>query len=313
MEAKRYGQGTSVAERELEAALATIPGWDTSAIGYAPITGGISNSNWRVEVEGAPCRYFVKIPGKGSELFIDRKAANEAARLAHRLGLGPAVVHFDPVTGVEVHELLEGYRACTNADFQDEAIQRQAVACYRAFNGGPPLALKKTIFDMIEEHVAQVGELDGDRPEDWPWLWSRYNRAKQAFLASGLDLVPCFNDPMPGNFLVSPGKPMQLVDHEFASTNERAYELGVWLGEMFYPEEVIEPLLEAYFGQVTPQMAARVHVMRGLADIKWATWAMVQERISALDFDYHKYGRWKYMRARAVLYDTRFERWLRLI
>jgi hypothetical protein len=40
---------------------------------------------------------------------------------------------------------------------------------------------------------------------------------------------------------------------------------------------------------------------------------MVQEKISALDFDYHKYGRWKYMRARSVLYDTRFERWLRLI
>lgn len=313
MELKRYGSGTSEAERDLEAALLRVPGWDVAGITYLAIPGGITNSNWCVAVEGAQHRYFVKIPGKGSELFIDRKAANEAARLANSLSLGPAVIHFDVETGVEVDELLEGYRPCTNADFQDRAIQLQAVGCYRAFNGGPPLGLTKTIFEMIEEHVDQVRELGGARPDDWAWMWGLYQEAKARFLASGLDLVPCFNDPMPGNFLVAPGRPMQLVDHEFASTNERAYELGVWLGEMFYPEEVIEPLLEEYFGRVTPQMAARVHVMRGLADIKWATWAMVQERISALDFDYHKYGRWKYMRARAVLYDTRFERWLRLI
>ena len=31
---------------------------------------------------------------------------------------------------------------------------------------------------------------------------SDLDSAKKAFLASGLDLVACFNDPMPGNFLV---------------------------------------------------------------------------------------------------------------
>lgn len=311
MSERQLGEAETLAEHDVEAAIGRIPDWRGKKASYAPVHGGISNSNWRVTVEGAPRRYFVKIPGAGTEMFVDRTAANEAARLAHAIGLGPEVVFFDPADGLEVAELLEDYRACTNADFQNTEIQLAAVECYRMFHAGSGLTLKKTVFDMIDEHVAQVMELSGSLPEDWVWLKRQYENARAAFMAGGLDLVPCFNDPMPGNFLVKPGAPMQLVDYEFASINERSYELGVWLGEMFIPEDVSNTLIEAYCGELRPAMVARVTVMRALADIKWATWAMVQQQISQLAFDYHKYGAWKYMRARSVLHDPRWERWLR--
>ena len=310
---RSLGEAETADEQAIEAAIARVPAWQGRPARYARLVGGISNSNWRVEVEGDPRRYFLKIPGAGTEMFVDRLAANEAARLAHSIGLGPEVVHFDPSDGLEVAELLEGYAACTNAEFQKREIQLAAVDCYRRFHAGDGLGLTKTIFDMIDEHVEQVRELGGSRPEDWPWLSRLYGNARAAFLASGLDLVPCFNDPMPGNFLIKPGAPMKLVDYEFASMNERSYELGVWLGEMFFTEDTAAELIEAYAGERRPDFIARVIVMRALADIKWATWAMVQEQISLLDFDFHKYGAWKYMRARSVMHDPRWERWLRAI
>lgn len=310
---RSLGEAETTEQQAVEAAIARVPAWQGKNAHYARIVGGISNSNWRVAVEGDQQRYFLKIPGAGTEMFVDRLAANEAARLAHELGLGPEVVYFDPSDGLEVAELLEGYVACTNAEFQKREIQLAAVDCYRRFHAGDGLGLTKTIFDMIDEHVEQVQELGGSRPEDWPWLTRLYDNARAAFMASGLDMAPCFNDPMPGNFLIKPGEPMKLVDYEFASMNERSYELGVWLGEMFFTEDVAAELIEAYAGELRPDFLARVIVMRALADIKWATWAMVQEQISRLDFDFHKYGAWKYMRARAVMHDPRWERWLRTI
>lgn len=310
---KSLGQAETAEETAVEQAIARVPAWAGRAARYHRLVGGISNSNWRIAIEGEARRFFLKIPGAGTEMFVDRVAANEAARLAHAAGLGPEVTFFDPASGIEVHEFLEGYRACTNADFQRREIQLAAVDCYRRFHAGRPLGLTKTVFDMVDEHVRQVAELGGKKPEDWVWLNRQYENARAAFLASGLDLVPCFNDPMPGNFLVSPDEPMKLVDHEFASTNDRSYELGVWLGEMFLPEDVSETLIEAYAGEARPDFVARVTVMRAIADLKWATWAMVQECISELDFDYHKYGAWKYMRARVVLHDPRWERWLRAV
>jgi hypothetical protein len=80
---------------------------------------------------------------------------------------------------------------------------------------------------------------------------------------------------------------------------------------MFYPEGRSLELIERYYGNVKPSTVARVNVARMLADIKWASWAIVNRKLSSWDFDYQKYGAWKYMRARSLLFDPRWEAWLR--
>ncbi|SHH10636.1 choline/ethanolamine kinase family protein [Bradyrhizobium erythrophlei] len=315
---RRAGEATTVHERDLEKAVGRVPQWRDSGFRYAALVGGLTNQNWIVEVDGEPRRYFIKVPGEGSEMFIDRVVANEAARNAHAMELAPEVVFFDPQDGLEVSEFLEGYRACTNADFGDPSIQSDVLSLYRRLHSGPSLGLTKTIFDMIEEHIRQGRDLGSHFPPDMPWIEHRYRQAKAAFMASGLDLVPCFNDPMPGNFLISQDpvadpKPMRLIDYEFASNNERSYELGVLFAEMFYDEQLTLSLIEQYCGTVRPAMVARVIVNRALADIKWASWAVVNRKLKEWDFDYQKYGVWKYMRARSLMYDPRWDGWLRMV
>jgi len=80
-----------------------------------------------------------------------------------------------------------------------------------------------------------------------------------------------------------------------------------------FDERLTEGLIEQYLGAVRPEMVARVIVNRALADIKWAFWAVVNRKLKDWDFDYQKYGEWKYMRARDVMYDPRWETWLRMI
>jgi len=171
---------------------------------------------------------------------------------------------------------------------------------------------------MIEEHIDQGRALGSHFPPDMKWIEHRYAQAKAAFLASGLDLVPCFNDPMPGNFLISNDpagspKPMRLIDYEFASNNERSYELGVLFAEMFFDEQLTLGLVEQYYGTVRPDLVARVIVNRALADTKWACWAVVNRKLNGWDFDYQKYGIWKYMRARDLMLDPRWDTWLRTL
>jgi thiamine kinase-like enzyme len=307
------GGAATPAERDAEAAIAAIPLFQDRHLTYSMIAGGISNSNWRVEVSGHDRAYFMKIPGKGSELFIDRKAANQAARLAHARGIGAEVVYFDPGSGLEVTEFMEGYRASTNVDFLNREVWSRVTDLYREFHTCPPLMITRTIFDMVEEHIAQADEFKATLPQDFALLHEKYEAAKSAFTASGLDITACFNDPMPGNFLLSADNQVKLVDFEWASNNERYYDLGVWIGEMFYRDEIVEEIARRYFKSDAKQHPARLTVMRAVADFKWALWAMVQERISLLDFDYHKYGVWKFMRARLYMNDHRWTNWLHLV
>ncbi len=310
---KTIGHPVTDAERDLEAALAQVEPWRDLTLRYARVTGGLSNVNWRVWVEGSDRSFFVKIPGKGTELFINRRAAHEASCKAAALGVGPAVHDFLSPAGIEICDFVTDRRTCTHADFQDEALCRAVVDSYRRFHSASPLELTKTIFDMIDEHRQQVRELKGWLPPDYAAIDERYAKACRALTASGLDLVASFNDPMAGNFLVGEASDIMLIDYEYASNNDRCYDLGIWFGEMFFNSGQEAALIEHYFGRVDPGTVARVTVYRALADLKWGLWSMVQQRLSTLDFDYFKYGVWKFMRLRSLMFDPRWEGWLQQI
>lgn len=310
---RNLGDASDEAEQKVETAIKAVPGWTLQGLSYERVPGGISNDNWRIFLSDQERTYFLKIPGEGTENFIDRKAANNASMRAHEAGVGAEVVHFDPESGVEVFEFIEGLRTSTNGDFLDPVVRNNAVRALRSFNNAKGLDLQKTLMDMIDEHVGQVLALGGHFPQDFTWLNAKYRDARAALEASGLDIVPCMNDTLAGNFLLDADNNVTLVDFEYASNNDRCAELAVWFGEMFFDPETENEVVEEYFGRVEKSIVARVSVFKALADLKWSTWAMVQNKLSALDFDYFKYGVWKHLRARAVMRDPRWGDWLKAV
>lgn len=285
-------------------------------INISPIIGGLTNHNYRLRFDDQD--YFVKIFGPGTEQFIDRRLAYDAAQQAYQLGIAPEPIYFDQALGIEVTRYLSDYRPSISADFQRSDFLHHAIALYQRLHTAPMLSVTKTVFEMTEEHIRQGDQWGAIRPHNFASLMYSYQQAKRAFLASGLDLAPCHNDPMPGNFMVNLNaqdqiQAMQFIDFEYASNNERAYELGVFLGELFVDELNSMQLIEQYYGQVRNNLVARVYVARAVADMKWGAWALQQRQLTDWDFDYQKYGIWKYARANTVFQDPRWEDWLRAI
>jgi thiamine kinase-like enzyme len=307
---RNLGEASTPAEGDLEQAVSQIGDWKNAQIAYQPVVGGISNSNWRVFVGGHDVSYFVKIPGQGTEMFIDRDAAHDASVKAYQAGVSAKVYHYLPDSGVEVIEFVDGLRTSTNGDFLNDTVRRNAVGALRDFNNGEALNLRKTLFDMIDEHIGQALGLGGHFPQDFGWINAKYRKARAALEASGLDIVPCMNDTLAGNFLLDDDNNVMLVDFEYASGNDRCAELAVWFGEMFFPADVERQVIEEYFGEASETIVSRITVFKALADLKWSTWAMVQNKVSQLDFDFFKYGVWKHMRARAIMRDPLWDSWL---
>lgn len=303
---RRIGEAETRAERELEQTLWRVPAWHGRDIYYRPIFGGFSNSNWHVTVVGDHKAYFVKMPGPGTEKFIDRRASLEASRRAHSLGIGPRPYDYLQDRGVEIYDFIEGARSCTRRDLHTPEFRNRVVRLYRTFNDAAPLGLTKTVFDMIEEHLEQLRELDGVLSHDFPVLYREYRAARAAIEASGLDIVPCYNDPALGNFLISPAGKITMVDFEYASNNDRCFDLATWCTEMLLDEAQQNEAIEQYFGSVEARTQSRMFLYRMLGDFKWALWSMIQMRISSIDFDFYKFGSWKLMRLRATIRDPRW-------
>ncbi|MDD6373841.1 MAG: phosphotransferase [Bifidobacteriaceae bacterium] len=275
------------------AAIDGVRMWQGKDLVVAPCFGGLSNENWKVTDDTGT--YFIKVPGVGAG-SVNRSQGDQGTTRASDLGIGAKVYEFDPDTGVEVTEFLDGYETCTTTSLRTPEQCRQAIGLYRTLHGSAPFDTTNTLFDQIDEHVEQIRKL-GIRMPDWcEELVDDYQDVKARFMASGLDLVPCHNDPMPGNFMTKDGH-MKIIDFEYCGNNEASCELGVFLSEMFIDEEDMLPLIEEYAGRVTPQFLARVQASRVIGDVKWGMWGIITSVVRDVRFDYWKYGIWKLMRA----------------
>ena len=299
---------------ELHAVLARFPGWGDKSFNVKPVVGGLTNSNYRVDVDGDAQSYFVKVPGPGTEGFIDRATASAASAQAAKMGVGPTVFYTDAETGIEVSEFLDGYQPCTAWHVGQPEVCAELMSLFRMWHSGPTLPQTKTVFDMVEEHREQVLR-DGTEMPSWVLeVLAAYDEAKARFLAAGMDIVPCHNDPGAGNYMRSitdPSRPMKLIDYDYASNNERAYELGVFVGFNFFDEVQTRHAIESYFGRCEPRTWARVHVIRAVSDVKWGLWGLVNARAWAGDFDYYKYGLWDLRRAQFEMLSPDWQAQLR--
>lgn len=268
--------------------------WQGQVVTAQPLSGGLTNENWKI-IDESLTPYFLKVPGKGTG-FIDRANVNAGTLRASALGIGANVYEFSVESGIEITEFLDGWDTCTTTSLRMQEQGIQAMDIYRKLHSSDVFDNTNTLFDQIDQHLEQVDSMSVDLPDWVHGLIDEYRDVKARFLASGLDIVPCHNDPMPGNFMVK-NHQMRIIDFDFCGNNEESCEVALFLAEMFYDDEEMMPLLEEYFGTVDACRLARVQAARVIGDVKWGLWGIINSIVRDVVFDYWKYGIWKLMRA----------------
>ena len=72
--------------------IARIPDWHGCDIRIHPLAGGLTNTNYRVEVDRTP--YVIRIPGQSTELLsVNRQHEYHNPLAAADTGVGARIVH----------------------------------------------------------------------------------------------------------------------------------------------------------------------------------------------------------------------------
>ncbi|MGZ9223498.1 MAG: choline/ethanolamine kinase family protein, partial [Anaerolineales bacterium] len=88
-------------------AVSKIADWREKEISIQPLSGGLTNSNFRVTVDGTP--YFIRVPGERTELLaIDRKNEVYNTKAAAEAGVAPSVLYHLPEYDVMVLKFIDG-------------------------------------------------------------------------------------------------------------------------------------------------------------------------------------------------------------
>jgi thiamine kinase-like enzyme len=252
-----------------------------------PLTGGITNQNFKVEDRGH--RYVVRV---GDDILVHgvvRATELAASRAAHLAGLSPAVVHAEP--GILVLDFIEG-RTFTPEDVRNPANLERLVDMVRRCHREIPQHLRGPaamfwVFHVVRDYGHRLREGSSRHVVQLPDLLARAARLEVA--VGPIDVVFGHNDLLAANF-IDDGQRLWLVDWEYAGFNSPLFDLGGLVSNSELSPKQEEQILSLYFdAPVDDQLRLRAAAMKTASLLRETMWSMVSEIYSTVDFDYAAY------------------------
>lgn len=288
-------------ERQALDAIAKIPllaGHD----GPVERLGGLTNLVFRV---GAWC---LRVPGRGTEEYIDRANEAVAAREAARVGVGPEVFHADAASGLMVTRFIPGATTMTPGGFKaiPGAPARAGEAFRRLHDSGAVFPARFELFAMIDDYLAVLSTKDVALPDGYHEGLREAETVRAALAAHPLPVVACHCDPLCENFLDT-GDRMWIVDWEYSGMNDPMWDLGDLAVEAEFDGEQEEAMIRAYFGGVPkPAERGRIVIYKAMCDLLWTLWGLIQLANGNPAADFRAYADGRFARCRALMADPVF-------
>lgn len=293
-------------EQHIEHLLRQIPGWDAANAVVTPLVGGITNQNYRVDIDGKA--FVLRIGGKGTHLLgIDRGHESICTDLAAQVGVGAEVVHFLPAEDVLVTRFIVGSVLTPEAAAQPGMLQR-IVASMQRYHAGPGFPGNFSPFATVRSYHTLALEHGVTFPDTLPQVFALMARIEEA-IGTPQRLTPCHNDLLASNF-IDDGQVIRILDWEYAGMGDVFFDLGNFAVNQSLDDERCSLLLREYFGEVRQADLAHLHLMRLASDLRESFWGFLQLGISELNFDYRDYAQHHLNRFLHNAATLPFERWL---
>jgi thiamine kinase-like enzyme len=284
-------------------ALARIPGYERLAATPATRLGGLTNQVFQVGDA------VLRLPGKGTEAYIDRAAEAANARAAAAAGVSPEVLYFGS-DGVMLTVFVPEAVTMTPGRFAGRpgAVERAARAFRRLHTASAPFASRFELFAMIDDYLGHLGRLGARLPEGYHDVVAEAGPVRAALDAHPARLAPCHCDPLCENFLDA-GERMWIVDWEYSGQNDPLWDLGDLSVEGRFDADMDARLLAAYFGRKpSAAEAGRVVIHKAMCDLLWTLWGLIQHANGNPAEDFWGYATGRLDRCRTLMADPAFGR-----
>ena len=315
---ERVDEVATVEHLTPEAAIARIPDWKGLDVRFETLGGGITNHNYVLTVSGRPDlpwggKYVMRIPGQGSDLFIDREVEHQNALAASAAGVSPPVLYsLEP-------------EMCTVVPFIDAQTMHpedlaghpdrleKVVDAVRQYHDKATFVNEIYVFDMIREYLEKARSVDAPFPDDIDWMLALGDDIEQAMKRNQPANVACHCDLLSENFMLEESGRMWVIDWEYGGQTDPYFDLGDFCVEHPLSEEEERYIITRYCGAFDEVAYSRMMLHKIVADLWWSIWAMIQVRKSKLDFDFYEYGMNRVRRLHENAAKPAFPSWLETV
>lgn len=268
--------------------------------------GGLTNLVFFVDHAGE--QYVLRIPGKGTEEYINRSNEAQAAREAAKAKVSPDVTHFDDETGVMVTRFVDHGVTMSPAGFKTRAgsPKRAGEAFKKLHTSGATFNFRFELFSMIDGYLKILATKELELPAGYAEVVKSAEAVRAALNARPLPLAACHCDPLCENFLDT-GKRMWIVDWEYSGMNDPLWDLGDLAVEGVFTTEQEEEMIAAYFGgEPTAAERGRFVIYKAMCDLLWTLWGLIQHANKNPADDFWAYSINRFERCKALMATAEF-------
>ncbi len=297
---------------QVHAALKLVPGFANLAPENLVMErlGGLTNIVHKVQTpDGA---VIVRIPGEGTEAYIDRAVEAHNAGIAAQAGVSADMLFADPETGIMVTRAIEDIVTMTPALFaaRGGSPARAAHAFKALHTCGLAFRFRFELFSMIDDYLALLSGKDVALPAGYHDVVAGAAPVKTALDRNPIPLAPCHCDPLCENFL-DDGQRMWVVDWEYSGMNDPYWDLGDLSVEGEFTAEQDAEMMVAYCGGApTDAQMARMIIYKAMCDLLWTLWGLIQFADDNPADDFWTYATNRFARCQALVNSTEFADYL---
>jgi len=291
----------------IEDAVGKIEDWKGKDVSVETLSGGLTNTNYKVTVDGIP--FFVRVPGESTELLaVDRENEHFNSKAAAEAGVGPKVLYHLPEYSVMVLEFIDGTTMSKDA-LSAPGMPTRMAQTIKKLHAGPRFLTDFNMFRLTEYYLELCDERDIPIPDGYLERMPIVNEIEKAMSVKPLATVPCNNDLLAENY-IDDGKSLRLIDYEYSGNNDPCFELGNTCQEMEFNDDQIREVCAAYFGAASDAMIARMMLNMIMSDVGWGLWAAIQEKISTIEYDFWGWAIERWGRVVEKMDSAEFSQWL---
>jgi len=293
--------------QHVHAVLTAIPGFEGLAEDTFEIArlGGLTNLVYRIDHGGE--RFVLRIPGKGTEEYIDRAVEIHNARVAARAEVSAEVVYADTDSGVMLTRYIDS-ETMTPEAFRQRAGSpaRAGTALRKMHDWSEDFEFRFELFSMIDDYLAILAQRKAELPDGYADVVASAEPVRAALERNPVELAPCHCDPLCENFLDT-GERMWIVDWEYSGMNDPLWDLGDLSVEAGFDARQDFEMMRAYCGgDPDPAAMGRMVIYKAMCDLLWTLWGLIQHSDGNPAEDFWAYAVGRFERCKALMATPEF-------
>lgn len=236
---------------------------------------GMTNDNYICSFLNGE-QFVVRLPGKGTDLMINRKDEGQNQDLITALHLNTEVLFYDDNTGVKITRFVE------NIFLQKGEVSNKipgvCESLKRLHHSGIHFKNKFWVFDKLRLYETIAYGLG-------IFFCNGFFDVKNKVLKHETNLLknvqwkPCHNDPVLENFLMDLYSRVYLIDWEYSGMNDPMWDIASFALENDLNDEEEVLLWRCYWGNEYPTVAMLevLEIYKICQDLLWYVWAKIKE------------------------------------